>query len=205
MSDDKSYHHENLRDRLLDEAIAIARESGAHALSLREVARRAGVSHMAPYRHFKDKEALLAAIAERGFDRLSKKMSSVAKPGLSFPEVFENMGHAYVQFVLDSPDTARIMFGGFITDMDEHKTCHDAGMSAFGQLLHLIRTGQELGYFDKKYDVEALGAMIWSQVHGFAMLLAENQFDMISIAARDRFREQINSMVTGVFLKGLKP
>jgi AcrR family transcriptional regulator len=205
MSDDKSYHHENLRDRLLDEAIAIARKSGAHSLSLREVARRAGVSHMAPYRHFKDKEALLAAIAERGFNRLSGKMSAVAKPGLSFPEVFEQMGHAYVQFVLDSPDTARIMFGGFIGEMDEHTACHEAGMSAFGQLLQLIRTGQDLGYFDKKHDVEAMGAMIWSQVHGFAMLLAENQFDITSIAARDTFREQINSMVTSVFLKGLKP
>jgi AcrR family transcriptional regulator len=205
MSDDKSYHHENLRDRLLDEAIEIARKSGAHSLSLREVARRAGVSHMAPYRHFKDKEALLAAIAERGFNRLSGKMSAVAKPGLSFPEIFEQMGHAYVQFILDSPDTARIMFGGFIGEMGEHTACHQAGMSAFGQLLQFIRTGQDLGYFDKKHDVEAMGAMIWSQVHGFAMLLAENQFDITSIAARDSFREQINSMVTSVFLKGLKP
>ena len=72
-----TYHHKDLRGQLIQAAIALLPAKGANGLSLREVAKAAGVSHTAPYRHFKDKAALLAAIAQTGFERLSQAMAEV--------------------------------------------------------------------------------------------------------------------------------
>ena len=75
----RSYHHGNLKQALLEASLNLIREVGPGAFTLREVARRAGVSHNAPYRHFRDKEELLAALAAEGFDRLTDAMTKAAE------------------------------------------------------------------------------------------------------------------------------
>jgi AcrR family transcriptional regulator len=203
-----TYHHENLADQLLDAALEIVRTKGAHAVSLREVARRAGVSHMAPYRHFKDKEALLAGVAERGFRKLTAILETAfddQNAELKFDRAFHFLGEQYVQFVLTNKETAQIMFGGFVDDLKCYPAAHEAGDRAFDQLLRMIRIGQAQGYFDASIDAEGLGVMIWSQVHGFSMLLAENQFGFLDVAQREVFLSEMQKLMTYTFMRGLAP
>ena len=203
-----SYHHENLADQLLDAALEIVKLKGAHAVSLREVARYAGVSHMAPYRHFKDKEALLAGVAERGFRQLTSMLESAfdeLEAQSSFEKAFEAMGDRYIQFVMTNKETAQIMFGGFVEDLKCYPSAHEAGDGAFEQLLRMIRLGQSKGHFDASMDVEGLGVMIWSQVHGFSMLLAENQFGFLDVGQRDAFLVEMQKLITFTFMRGLAP
>lgn len=209
----EAYHRENLADQLLDAALEIVKLKGAHAVSLREVARRSGVSHMAPYRHFKDKEALLAGVAERGFRKLTAMLDMAFQAdrpqsdGMkkAFEKTFHCLGQQYVQFILTNKETAQIMFGGFVNDMSRYQSAHEAGDMAFNQLLRIIRIGQEQGQFDRSIDADALGVMIWSQVHGFAMLLAENQFGFLDVAQRDIFLKDMQMLMTSTLLRGLSP
>src|SRR5216117_2127251 len=100
-----TYHHGNLRTALLRAAGERLEKQGITALSLREAARRAGVSHNAPYRHFADREALLAALAAEGFAMLAERLRG--QPG-------REMGEAYVRFALEQPQRFRLMFGGLL-------------------------------------------------------------------------------------------
>src|ERR1700683_623749 len=98
----RPYHHVELKQTLLDAAVALIAEVGPQAFTLREVARRAGVSHNAPYRHFKDKEDLLAAVATGGFDRLTRALAA-AGPKASPLDRLRLSGVAYVDFAMRYP------------------------------------------------------------------------------------------------------
>src|SRR5437016_3468378 len=99
----KPYHHGDLRTALLEASLALIRQEGPHGFTLREVARRAGVSHTAPYRHFRDKDDLLAAIAENGFKRLTGMMRATLSNRRDPLRRLQNVGLAYVAFALDQP------------------------------------------------------------------------------------------------------
>src|SRR5579864_8623220 len=104
------YHHENLRETLIEAAVALIGEAGPRAFTLREVARRAGVSHNAPYRHFPSKDDLLAAVAAEGFDRLTVSMQkSMARSTLPRQRL-ELCGVGYVGFALRWPQHFLVMF-----------------------------------------------------------------------------------------------
>ena len=107
----RSYHHGNLKHALLDASLALIRTVGPGAFTLREVARRAGVSHNAPYRHFRDKGELLAALAADGFDRLTKSMTDAARGGGGALDRLRLSGRGYVQFALRYPQHFAVMFG----------------------------------------------------------------------------------------------
>src|SRR5580700_4662434 len=96
----KPYHHGHLREALLQAAIRLIAEVGPQGFTLREVARRAGVSHNAPYRHFHDKDELVAAVAMEGFERLTAAMKRSAARGSTAPERLRLCGHGYVSFAL---------------------------------------------------------------------------------------------------------
>ena len=96
----RPYHRVNLKQNLLDSAVALIGEVGPQAFTLREVARRAGVSHNAPYRHFRDKDDLLAAVAAEGFDRLTGEMKKAMAKGRTAAERLNLAGRGYVQFAL---------------------------------------------------------------------------------------------------------
>jgi AcrR family transcriptional regulator len=115
----RPFHHGNLRSVLLEEGESMLREGGADAISLRELARRADVSHGAPRSHFIDRQSLLDALAERGFDRLAANVSSAASRHNSFEDRFRAVAHAYVDFAVDDAALMELMFAAKMNEPPE--------------------------------------------------------------------------------------
>ncbi|WP_250009321.1 TetR/AcrR family transcriptional regulator [Actinoplanes sp. M2I2] len=112
----RPFHHGNLRAVLLEQAEVMLREGGVDGLSLRELARQAGVSHGAPRSHFIDRQALLDALAEQGFDRLTDQVRSALAGAGPFPERFRLVAHAYVDFAVDNAAVMELMFATKMND-----------------------------------------------------------------------------------------
>ena len=161
----RAYHHGDLRNGLLDAARTILEEESLAALTLRAVARKAGVSHAAPYRHFPNHEALLVELSIEGFDELRDSLTEAAKAQGSESDKIANIGAAYMRFVAQRPALARLMFGSQLPNRDQ--------FPALG--LKADSIGQEIG--NALHD-SALGLAVWSAVHGLAMLVLENVIDL---------------------------
>ena len=161
----RAYHHGDLRNGLLDAARTILEEESLAALTLRAVARKAGVSHAAPYRHFPNHEALLVELSIEGFDELRDALVEAAKAPGPEPDKIANIGAAYMRFVAQRPALARLMFGGQLPNRDQFPTL---GLKADS-------IGQEIG--NALHD-SALGLAVWAAVHGLAMLVLENVIDL---------------------------
>jgi AcrR family transcriptional regulator len=162
-----AYHHGDLRPALLRAAADVLEKQGLDALTLRDLASRAGVSHNAPYRHFKDRDALLAALAEDGFRALGKALEG--KSG-------NPMGEAYVRFALAHPARFRLMFGGGLR-LSDHPGLRAASGGAYDALLQALRARQDLP------DPEIAAAAAWSLVHGLANLLLDGHFERVTESA----------------------
>jgi AcrR family transcriptional regulator len=144
-----TYHHGDLRAAVLEAAARMIEKEGIEGLSVREAARRAGVSHNAPYRHFPDREALLAALAEEGFTQLSKALEN--RSGRELAE-------AYVRFALQQPQRFRLMFASRRAPPDLQ--------ARFGAAFAQLGSGTSLA-----------AAAAWSLVHGLAQLLLDGHFE----------------------------
>src|SRR5258706_6813060 len=132
----RPYHHGDLRDTLLQSALELLESEGIDALSLRELARRVGVSHAAPSHHFPDKRALLAALAAHGFATLADEMDRAAtRAGRDPVRRLTATGVAYVRFALAHPRLFRLMFGSDFDERDAHPELAAAGERAFAVLL----------------------------------------------------------------------
>jgi AcrR family transcriptional regulator len=183
----RPYHHGNLRATLLRAAVRVIAELGPSAFTLREVARRAGVSHNAPYRHFRDKDALLAAVAAQGFRELTKTMRKAAEGQASALGKLKQSGLAYVAFALRRPEHFVVMFdapvrGGTGTDSKQ------AAEEAFGTLVMFIQNCQEEGQLPPGNTLDrALYA--WSLVHGIAKLAIAGQLPFRTKTEILRFAE----------------
>jgi AcrR family transcriptional regulator len=161
----RSYHHGDLRNGLLDAARAILEEQSLSALTLRAVARRAGVSHAAPYRHFPNHEALLVELSVEGFEELRRFIVDAAKVTGSESDRIAAIGAAYMRFVAKRPAVARLMFGPQLPNRDK--------FPALGHAADAI--GNEIG---AALHDSGLGLAVWSAVHGLAMLVLENVIDL---------------------------
>jgi AcrR family transcriptional regulator len=173
-----TYHHGDLRQSLINAAIALISEEGISDLSLRQVARRVGVSHNAPYRHFEDKEALLAAVAEQGFQSLRVAMETarqVIPPDSS--QHLEAIGVAYVHFALAHPFHYRLMFGDYRCNLSKYSALAEAAQQSFMVLVNTIREGQIAGIF-RLADPVDLAQVAWSMVHGQSMLALDNKLQV---------------------------
>ncbi len=158
------YHHGDLKNALLSAARAILEEDSS-ALSLRAVARRAGVSHAAPYRHFPNHESLLAELAREGFKELKDEIAAAAAvPGAESDRV-ATLGAAYMRFVARRPALTRLMFGSQLPNRD--------AFPALGEAADAV--GKTIG--DALHD-SALGLAVWAAMHGLAMLILENVIDL---------------------------
>ena len=181
----KPYHHGDLRRALLDASIEVLTESGAQALTLREVARRAGVSHAAPYRHFADKDELLAGVAEEGFVALRERMIAAASAASTSIEALEQSGVAYVRLALEHPAHCSVMFGRVATELKRKRQAADnarleasvdAGHAALAGLVQLIEAAQRDGYI-RRGDPKEFAHIAWSTVHGIALLAIAKMFE----------------------------
>lgn len=199
-----SYHHENLRQALIDEALLYLKKGRAEDLSLRDLSRRLKVSHAAPYRHFATKEDLLAEIVTQGFRALTASFRRIEflseKP---FEEVFKEHGFAYIEFIMTNPDQARLMFSGLLCDPSRHAESHKAGQEAFSRLIQLIQFGQQKEKISRNESPVNLGLMIWAAVHGSAMLMIENQFSMIENVQPFKLESYVR-MMSETLLRGMR-
>src|SRR6516225_10440444 len=127
----RPYHHRHLRQALIRSALEILSEAGVAGLSLRAAARRARVSAMAPYRHFADKEALLAAVAEHGFRELAARLTAAAATAVDPRAGLAALGVAYVLFACDQPSLLKLMFGLTIEKKSGHPVLGEAGSACF--------------------------------------------------------------------------
>ena len=162
---EKTYHHGDLRNALLEAARALLEEKGLAGLSLRAVARKSGVSHAAPYRHFPSHEALLVELSVEGFAELKTIIVAAgASPGVTADRI-TNIGGAYMRFVARRPALARLMFGSQLPHRDKHPELAKAADEIGGEI------GAAL------HD-PALGLAVWAAVHGVAMLVLEDVIDL---------------------------
>jgi len=171
----RPYHHGDLRNALVEAGLRVLERDGASALNLREVARMAGVSHAAPYRHFADKQALLAAIADDGFNQLAARVrAAIEHAGEQAHAQLLEAGRAYLRFAVDRPHHLRLMFSGVVGKRAPETLLYAVSKSAFALLVGIMRHGQDQGVFREGDPVE-LSLTCWSLMHGLAMLLIEDQ------------------------------
>ncbi len=168
-----TYHHGDLPPALLEAAGKILEKEGIAGLSLRELARRAGVSHNAPYRHFPDREALLAALATEGFAWLRKELAS--RRG-------QEGAAAYVRFALEHPQRFRLMFGGRIP-YERYPALRGEASAA--------HAGLEQQFAQYGADAALAAAAAWSLVHGLAHLLLDGHFAASRKAGVDAFVRRV--------------
>lgn len=181
----KPYHHGNLREALLKAAIRLIAEVGPTAFTLREVARRAGVSHNAPYRHFRDKDDLLAAVAAQGFRELTQAMLDGAGQQSDAIQRLKGAGLAYVRFALRRPEHFTVMFDAPVLKGDRRESA-EAGQEAFSTLLTFVKSCQHKGRLPSGDPLE-LALLAWSMVHGIAKLATTGRLPYQSSAEIFKF------------------
>ena len=166
MTTSKPYHHGDLRRQLIAVGEEVLAERGLAGLSLREVARRLGVSHNAPFKHFASREALLAAMAEQGFEDLAARLAGamVGDPLAAMT----GRALAYVTFALERPAVFRLMFGGQVDAAQHPALAERAEASLRGITRHIAGA-----YGEEALDEATLSA--WAFVHGLSNLLLDGQ------------------------------
>ncbi len=174
-----TYHHGDLKRALTEAALGLVSEKGPKGFTLREVARRAGVSAAAPYRHFADKADLLAAVATQGFVQLHETLNAVAAETTDLHARMVNMARAYVHWAVSHPDYYQAMFGAE-TDKSDHPELLTAGARAFADLLDAIAQCQEAGILPNGDPFEIAGPT-WSLLHGISTLSIGHDLSHVGI------------------------
>lgn len=159
-----------LRRVVLDVAVAISRDEGPDAISLRKVARDAGVSHQAPYHHFGDRAGIFAAIAEEGFSKLSEALIASHNKGIS------GMCETYVRFALEHAGHFRVMMRNDLCDLQNYPSAVFQADRAFNLLLEDVTAA--LGNSASDDDIKTHTAFLWSVGHGLATLLLDGPLEI---------------------------
>ncbi|SFS13250.1 transcriptional regulator, TetR family [Microbacterium sp. cf046] len=172
MTSERAYHHGNLRSALLERAWEVVDADGADSLSLRQLARDVGVSHGASARHFRDKQALLDAIAIEGFVRLNSALADAAAEPGSFSERFGSAGGAYVGFAVAHPAILSVMY---TAKHHPDASAELVGLShvSMAALVALVETGQEAGEI-RPGSAEEQALVAFAAVHGVATLATDD-------------------------------
>jgi AcrR family transcriptional regulator len=171
----KTYHHGDLKNALIRAGVEILAEQGEGGLSLRQVALRAGVSHAAPYAHFADKQALLAAISTDGFRRLYEKLAAAAHANSADPrQQLLEMASAYLEFAAEDPAHFKVMFSGILEQEKDYPEFVEASKKNYGLMVEIVQTCQAAGVLPPS-PAELTAISIWATVHGLAALCLEKQ------------------------------
>lgn len=175
-ADNRSYHHGDLRQTLLDAAVRHIEAEGTEGLSLRALAREAGVSPTAPYRHFETRQALLAALAAEGFRELGAMMESDPERLTLEPAiVFFEAGMTYVSYARDHRVKYHLMFGDGVGDFSDHEELFLASQECYAHFEAMLQAGIDAGVL-LQIPVRELGGVVWSMVHGLAGMLIAGQY-----------------------------
>jgi AcrR family transcriptional regulator len=170
-----SYRHGNLREAILIASLEAIEKNGVDSLSIREVAKTAGVTHQAPYRHFKDKEALLAAIAQDGFEKLYQEMSKSVND-INMPiEKITNLGVSYLSWAAEHPSHFRLMFSQNIPEFESYEGLQVAANSILTLVLQVTEENQDEKVI-RNDDTRSLARQFWATVHGVTLLFIDKQF-----------------------------
>jgi AcrR family transcriptional regulator len=202
MNKSRPYHHGNLREALLSAALKLISEVGPTAFTLREVARRAGVSHNAPYRHFRDRDEVIAAVSTQGYAELTRAMLDAAEEEAGALARLRGAGLAYVNFALRRPEHFTAMFDT-PPSKPEDKLCFnpskmkskypqaaEAAEQSFRTLMNFVAACQQEGVLPAG-DTKQIALLAWSIVHGIAKLGITGRFPFSSKSEVLRFAEYV--------------
>jgi|GEM_PF-187288 len=184
---------DDVRGRILNAAVKVIDREGLAGVSMREVARAAGVSHQAPYHYFEDREAILAALAEEGFKILTLRLTNALDPSVPAAERFVQAGAAYVHFAVDHPSLFRLMFRPDFVAMERFPSVRACGEEAFRIVPTLVQESIEEG-LPAEPSIEALVVLAWSVPHGLACLLLDGPLGAKvpqAVAERDRLIDDV--------------
>jgi len=195
-----SYHHGDLREALIKAAVGLVEEQGPEGFTLREAARKVGVTHTAPYRHFADRDALIVAVAEEGFQGLHAAATARLRDLTDPRQRLQVLGIAYVEFAVAHPSHFRVMHGG-VAD-----ACADPGFTrtkgaTFGLLLDIVGACEAAGFIPAG-SVPRYALTAWATVHGLADLLMSGAAYRVGLAHGSV--EAIARQVTADVLTGLR-
>ena len=175
MMDKKTYHHGDLKNALIAAGIEILAKQGVHALSLRQVALKAGVSHAAPYAHFADKQALIAAISTAGYLKVEEHVKRVMREYGNRPiQLLVHTGWEYVQFAITEPEHFKITFSGVVEKEKDFPALVEAAQKSFNLLTQVIAKCQAAGVL-RPGPADLMAVSVWGAIHGFVMLSLEGQ------------------------------
>ncbi len=198
------YHHGDLRRALIDTALELVTEEQDWTFSLREVARRAGVSHHAPYNHFPEKQDLLGAVAAVGFEKLRECMLRAVE-GIDAPEALvDRIGRTYVRLGLENPALYRLMFGTALADAgpgDRPTVARAAGDRARAVLEEAIQRGARSGVLavasDNSQDQILAALSFWAAVHGLTMLVID-KIPKAELSVDDMIDRLLRTLIEGL-------
>jgi AcrR family transcriptional regulator len=197
----KTYHHGDLKNALINAGVEILAKDGVSGLSLRKVASKAGVSHTAPYSHFADKQALIAAISTEGFRQLYERVEAVAEEYKTRPSrQLVEVAWSYVQFAMDDRDRFKVMFSGVLEKEKEYPEFVAESQKNFQLVKMIVEANQAAGVLRSgPSDLMALSA--WGIIHGFIMLLLEGQISH-TVLGQLSLRELVEFQLGQIMVKG---
>ena len=196
-----AYHHGDLRAALITAALEVIGEIGPRGLTIREVARRAGVSHAAPYRHFADRNELILAVVEHGFELMDEEMQAAKDAaGDDLVAQFAASGEAYVAFALNYPAYYRVMFSGDLLNSTGHESLRHTSTHFFQQMINDIKSCQEMGIV-REGDPLLQAISIVSTVHGYVSLANDNRID--HLVGGEYTGREIQDFVMSAIFEGL--
>lgn len=167
----RTYHHGDLRHSLLAAAESLLAHKGTADLSLREVAKAAGVSHAAPYRHFRNRRDLIEALAAEGFRYLTRASREIEQKYPHQPEKqLIELGWKHFYLALEKPAIVHLLFGDVLPIKSAGKELREAALEAIESLVRIVKNGQKAGLY-KKTNAHVLALAAISMVHGFSLLV----------------------------------
>ena len=190
------YHHGDLRAALLKNAAEMIAEGGVESVTMRALSRRIGVFRTAPYRHFANKAALLAGVAEEGFQRLQQCLAAVKVQEEDILTRFREMGIAYVQFAVENPSHYRLMFSRETSDFEAYPDLAAAAKVVFDTLMTTIEQGQTENKI-RSGDPRALAYAAWATVNGLSWLWLGGQISDLTDL------EELTNVTTQTLVDGM--
>ncbi len=198
----RPYHHGDLRRALVEAACRLLEKEGAQSLSLRAVAREAGVSPAAPYHHFKDKSELLDAVAHEGWEKLDLAFQAARDAQISPPDRVRELGVAYVRFASQHPDLYRVMYDCSRDKADMPAHVHENEESAYRRVREVLISAAADPTDEISLELATIAC--WCAAHGLAEMTSFKQFEPLkdALGGEEAFLRGVLGHV-GVFAKGL--